>query len=234
MFLLVSRLPLLILLLHASSIAADSLHIPLSRRAPTTEWTMDNIHAHGDYIRAKYGYKTPDNRRAASDIPMTNQVTASHYSAPSIVISHCVYTVSRCAVLRPSDHWDTVSVSSESSDPRRLDHPRVLRCRSQQVNVYLDTGSADLWVGPSFNPTASITYAPSNQQLSIPYESSQVTGTIASDRVTMGGFTVPIQHFRVYSLFFPSLFLLSLLFLTPRHSLPCFLLLTSSLMALSH
>ena len=73
MFLPIS-LPLLILLLHASSTAADPLHIPLSRRAPVTEWTMDDFHAEADYIRAKYGYKVSDNRRAVSNIPITNQV----------------------------------------------------------------------------------------------------------------------------------------------------------------
>ena len=73
-------LPLLILLLHASSTAADPLHIPLSRRAPTTERTMDKFHADADYIRAKYGYKAPDNRRAVSDIPITNQVIIISYT----------------------------------------------------------------------------------------------------------------------------------------------------------
>ena len=80
MFLPVS-LPLLILL-RASSTAADPLHIPLSRRAPATEWTMDKIHGDADYIRAKYGYlnKVDTQRRAVSGIPVTN-LASHHYLA---------------------------------------------------------------------------------------------------------------------------------------------------------
>ena len=90
--------------------------------------------------------------------------------------------------------------------------------RPQQFNVVLDTGSSDLWLaGPSFTCTNSfcqnaaifqtsqstsfktVTSTNSlNSEVSIAYGSGSVTGTLGSDTVTMGGFTIDAQTLRNY------------------------------------
>ena len=88
--------------------------------------------------------------------------------------------------------------------PCLLGDSRTLRRRAQQVNVILDTGSSDLWVGSSFNPTASSTFTRSDREVGITYGSGNVNGTFATDTVTMGGFTVPEQGFCTCFFFFLS------------------------------
>lgn len=75
--------------------------------------------------------------------------------------------------------------------------------------MVLDTGSSDLWVAtsackscgdastPLFNTGASSSYAESSQQtpIQITYGSGDVSGTLASETVVLGGFQVTQQQF---------------------------------------
>ncbi|KAI0935368.1 hypothetical protein AcV7_003825 [Taiwanofungus camphoratus] len=85
---------------------------------------------------------------------------------------------------------------------------------SQSFPVVMDTGSSDLWVAstqciscpadtPEFNPSSSsslkqnTTVTGQSQSVTITYGSGSVRGTLASDTVSMGGFTVNPQTFLV-------------------------------------
>ena len=80
----------------------------------------------------------------------------------------------------------------------------LLSRSAQQFNVILDTGSSDLWVASNdcqscpgniatFDSTKSSSFASQSQQITISYGSGQVAGTVATDTVNMGGFTVSGQ-----------------------------------------
>ncbi|KAH7907299.1 aspartic peptidase domain-containing protein [Hygrophoropsis aurantiaca] len=75
---------------------------------------------------------------------------------------------------------------------------------AQNLNVFLDTGSADLWVAtsqctscasdvPPFDTTSSSSFKTSSSDIEIDYGSGSVKGTISQDTVSLGGFTVPQQ-----------------------------------------
>ncbi|ETW80500.1 hypothetical protein HETIRDRAFT_440362 [Heterobasidion irregulare TC 32-1] len=74
---------------------------------------------------------------------------------------------------------------------------------AQRLTIDIDTGSADLWVpvnctscnGRSFDPAQSSTYTNTNQPFSITYGSGAVSGTLATDVVSIAGFTVQQQAF---------------------------------------
>ena len=85
------------------------------------------------------------------------------------------------------------------------------------MDVVLDTGSSDLWLpglncatctsgSPVFNSSQSSTFegtptsSSSNAEITIAYGSGAVRGTLSSDTVTMGGFTVASQKFCDYPL----------------------------------
>jgi cathepsin D len=89
--------------------------------------------------------------------------------------------------------------------------------RPQSFEVVLDTGSSDLWLPtasclncvagtPIFDASNSSTFkatstsSSSDAEITIAYGSGQVSGTLGSDTVTMGGFTVPSQTFCEYPL----------------------------------
>ena len=93
MFLPVPLPLLLVVLFYASSIVADPLHIPLSRRVPATERTIvDKAQADAEYIRAKYGYNKVDSRRAVSGVPLINQVGIISYIV-ECHLSLCLHSI---------------------------------------------------------------------------------------------------------------------------------------------
>ncbi|KAF8990499.1 aspartic peptidase domain-containing protein [Cyathus striatus] len=130
------------------------------------------------HIRAKYGYtsatatrrKLDGKRSSSSDIAVTNQQGDVSY-------------------------FGSVSIGTPS----------------QNFNVILDTGSSDLWVAdttcnycstntPLFDSSKSSTFkkqttGANSAETQIQYGIGQVSGVIASDTVSMGGFTIPNQTF---------------------------------------
>ena len=83
--------------------------------------------------------------------------------------------------------------------------------RPQEFNVILDTGSSDLWVAsslcfqcpsrtPKYEPTKSSSFSSSgNELVTLQYGSGDVGGTLGQDTVSLAGFTVKQQTFRMYS-----------------------------------
>jgi hypothetical protein len=75
----------------------------------------------------------------------------------------------------------------------------------QQFQVIFDTGSSNLWVPaencsscgshPKYDPTKSKTYKADGRIFDIMYGSGPVSGIVAQDDVTVGGFTVNAQDF---------------------------------------
>jgi cathepsin D len=78
---------------------------------------------------------------------------------------------------------------------------------AQNFNIILDTGSSDFWVAdssctssqctdvPDFNSGASSTYRGSSTPFEIEYGSGAVQGTLASDTVSLAGYSVQSQTF---------------------------------------
>jgi cathepsin D len=77
---------------------------------------------------------------------------------------------------------------------------------AQQLAVVLDTGASDLWVAdsscaacgnvPKFNSSGSYTFAqPNPTTIRITYGSGEVEGTLSTETVRFGGFTVTRQGF---------------------------------------
>ncbi|CAG8647468.1 6603_t:CDS:2, partial [Paraglomus occultum] len=77
----------------------------------------------------------------------------------------------------------------------------------QTFNVIFDTGSSDLWVPgqnckdvactqhTAFDPTKSNTFSTNNQPFQIQYGTGSVSGVIATEDVTVAGFTAKNQTF---------------------------------------
>jgi cathepsin D len=162
----------LVLLFIPTVILAEPVHIPIARRRPikSRDWNQE-----ANNLRKRYGYPTSlspfSSRRAVSGIPVLDQGVDSSYIA-SLTIG---------------------------TPP-------------QSFEVVLDTGSSDLWLpsqncptcttgSPIFDTSKSSTFkgtptsSSSNAEISIGYGSGAVQGTLGSDTVTMGGFTVPSQTF---------------------------------------
>jgi len=80
---------------------------------------------------------------------------------------------------------------------------------AQNFLLILDTGSSDCWVADTdctdsacsgltkFRPSSSSTYQSAKRPFDISYGSGDASGLIASDTITMGGFTVQNQGFAV-------------------------------------
>lgn len=77
---------------------------------------------------------------------------------------------------------------------------------SQSVNLVLDTGSSDIWLGPSkFDSSSSSTFTNSSTPFEIQYGSGSVQGTLATDTFTLAGHTVDKQTFAVATAATPGL-----------------------------
>ncbi|KAK7692175.1 hypothetical protein QCA50_003796 [Cerrena zonata] len=145
---------------------ADSISLPLNRRSLHHNLTLEKITAAADNLRFKYGIKSAVEKRQGQSaaIPVINQRTDSSY-------------LGNVAIGTPP----------------------------QTFSVVLDTGSSDLWVAssscpscdsdtPRFDPSKSSTVARTqttsgDTEVDIHYGSGQVAGIVATDTVTMGGFT---------------------------------------------
>lgn len=151
--------------------AATPLHIPLVRRKISPR-SLDDYASVADNIRQKYGRPTlggslpsRSKRQNTANVQTTNQQADSSYFAPITV----------------------------GTPP-------------QTFNVILDTGSSDLWVANNdcsacpqdvtlFNPGSSSSLSQSQQSIQISYGSGEVAGSVATDTVSMGGFTITGQTF---------------------------------------
>jgi len=170
-------LALTLLLLPTLAVVADPIHVPLSRRSRTSNRTLD-LSGEAHRLRVKYGFAAPNDtlafpRRAgkranSAGIPVVNQDSDSSY-------------------------FGSMTIGTPP----------------QQFNVILDTGSSDLWLAdttcstcpramPVFDSSKSTSFQASNSlssDVTIHYGSGAVAGTLATDTVTMGGFTIPDQTF---------------------------------------
>ncbi|KAI0663368.1 acid protease [Cubamyces menziesii] len=149
------------------------VHIPLSRRAPRPDASVERFAKHAEHLRNKYGYSNSTLSRRQGQtvgIDIIDQAQDSSYIG-------------------------TVSIGTPP----------------QTFKVVLDTGSSDLWVAstscfscgqtPTFDTSQSSTIkgvtGPNGQEqeITIRYGSGSVAGILATDTVSMAGFTVNPQTF---------------------------------------
>ncbi|EDR12034.1 aspartic peptidase A1 [Laccaria bicolor S238N-H82] len=157
----------LALLFFPLTALADPIHIPLTRRSSGNR-DINYYASAAKHLQAKYNipgsFSSAHGKRASSEsIQTINLLSDSVYLAP-------------------------VSVGTPP----------------QTFNVILDTGSSDLWVAdtscnacnsttPLFNPSKSSSITSSYTNVTISYTSSNVSGTLAQDVVSMGNFSVQNQ-----------------------------------------
>jgi len=169
---------LLSLLTFVTIAIADPIRIPLTRRSTLTPERAVEAKTH---LQFKYGFKQ------LSDAP-----TAGKRKRQGQTVG--------------------ISIINQKSDSSYLGSVSI-GTPPQTFNLVLDTGSSDLWVAstdcrscssqtPAFDPTKSSTIQNSQTQdgrtsLTIQYGSGQVGGTVATDTVSMGGFTTTAQTFLV-------------------------------------
>ncbi|KIK69444.1 hypothetical protein GYMLUDRAFT_68042 [Collybiopsis luxurians FD-317 M1] len=179
---------LFILSLAASSITADPIHIPVTRRRSTSGVRDINHYAAvADRLRVKYGYPSSRVNQTRKD----SAKFGKRASSASIAITDQDDDAS---------YFGTISIGTPG----------------QSMNIVLDTGSSDLWVvgtnclgcgtgtpafdstkSSSFQSTTSSSGSSTNGETTIQYGSGTVRGTLAQDTVEMGGFTVKSQTFLV-------------------------------------
>ncbi|KZV80212.1 acid protease [Exidia glandulosa HHB12029] len=153
------------LLLATASTAAASLSVPIHRRA-TSAPSAERYQAMASHLRHKYG----GGGSAASRM-------SRRQSSASVSLAD-------------------LSLDSSYSAQLQIGTP------AQTFSVIMDTGSSDLWLaGPdctscemtTFDTSSSSSFETSDTAVRISYGSGQARGTIGSDTVTMGGFTVQGQ-----------------------------------------
>ncbi|KAF8882702.1 aspartyl protease [Infundibulicybe gibba] len=163
-------LPLILLFsIFTSALSApDPLHIPITRRSGGVR-DMDFYSAAAAHLRRRYDY---------------HHGNQSHRREVG---------VSNMAIVNQKQDFRYYGAVSIGTPP-------------QMFNVVLDTGSSDLWVVsttcqacdstiPRFNPLSSTTLKMPGTNTTIRYAIGRVTGQIATDTVTMGGYTINSQTF---------------------------------------
>lgn len=78
--------------------------------------------------------------------------------------------------------------------------PVYIGTPSQQINMVLDTGSSDMWTVQgkrNWNPASSSTFENTTTAFHISYGSGDVSGTLASDTVSLAGHTSSSQTFAI-------------------------------------
>ncbi|KAF7783279.1 hypothetical protein Agabi119p4_2655 [Agaricus bisporus var. burnettii] len=163
----------LLLLLSCTSVQAEGIHVNLARRAPVRH---DTAYFHGlaEGIRAKYGFAT-----AADHARRDNSKRASTSAIPLINLNADAIYLGNVDVGTPK----------------------------QSFQVVLDTGSSDFWVGATpctsgcsigaslYDASESSTHSDSGARATIRYGKGEVTGDVAQETVSLGGFTVQNQTF---------------------------------------
>ncbi|KAF8961369.1 aspartic peptidase domain-containing protein [Flammula alnicola] len=177
-------LALSFLLLPSLSLAADPIHVPLTRRTGSTH--KFNIIEEALRLRVKYGFanattllprSTGIGRRAASaGIPVTNQDDDASYFG-TITIGTPPQSFAVILDTGSSDLWlaGTSCKSCTSATP-----------------LFQTSQSSTFQGGASTIGTTGTTIG---SRIQITYGSGQVTGLLSSDTVSMGGFTIPNQNF---------------------------------------
>ncbi|KAI0335064.1 acid protease [Cubamyces sp. BRFM 1775] len=149
------------------------VHIPLSRRAPRSDASVERFVKHAEHLRMKYGYSNSTLSKRAGQTVGINIIDQA----------------------QDSSYIGTVSIGTPP----------------QTFKVVLDTGSSDLWVAstncfscgqtPPFDTSQSSTINGvtgangQEQEVTIRYGSGSVAGILATDTVSMAGFTVNPQTF---------------------------------------
>ncbi|EJD35271.1 acid protease [Auricularia subglabra TFB-10046 SS5] len=150
--------------------AYAALTVPLERRATSRPASAERFQAMASSLRVKYGAKGSKAKRQ-SEGGISNTIALSDLSLDS-----------------------SYSAQLEIGTP------------PQTFSVIMDTGSSDLWLaGPdctscemeTYDTTASSTFVTSDAPVRISYGSGQARGTIAADKVTMGGFSIAQQTMAV-------------------------------------
>ncbi|KAL1746443.1 aspartic peptidase domain-containing protein [Schizophyllum fasciatum] len=146
--------------------AAGSLHVPLKHGARAQKRGLDYYQKQADHLRGKYNFSgAKEGKRDIAGVGITNQNGDQSY-------------------------FGAVEIGTPP----------------QTFNVVLDTGSSDLWVAdtecatcssstPQFDASKSSTFQQSSQTTTIQYGSGAVRGSLAQDKVSIGGLTVDEQIF---------------------------------------
>ncbi|KAH9484944.1 Pepsin A [Psilocybe cubensis] len=151
------------LLLSGLAVSADPVHVPLARRS------QRRLDVNAEALKLKFKYGLLD-RNAA--LPLSARYMKRANSAAIPIVNQD----------GDSSYFGSITIGTPP----------------QTFNVILDTGSSDLWVPiapymPLFQPSQSSSFKASNSmndQIEIDYGSGAVKGTLGSDSVTMGGFTM--------------------------------------------
>jgi cathepsin D len=154
-------------------VAPGPIHVPVVRRSPPTGSVSQKYGGVAQSARNKYGYHTAHERVRKRQVGQSAGIDIINQNSDS-------------------SYLGTISIGTPA----------------QSLNVVLDTGSSDLWVAgtscsrcpsiPTFDTGKSSSFQQSSnaQGIQINYGSGSVAGSLASETVSLGGFTVAQQPFR--------------------------------------
>ncbi|KAJ7267220.1 aspartic peptidase domain-containing protein [Mycena rebaudengoi] len=148
---------------------ADPIHLPISRRS-THLWTPADHFAAAERARARYGFASGTNKTLGRRATTVNLEIGNQHA--------------------DAGYFAAIQIGTPG----------------QSFNVILDTGSSDLFVldsscnacdpSTSFDPSKSSSFTQTSRQpTTISYGSGDVAGFVATDTVSLGGFTLSSQPF---------------------------------------